>query len=234
MAEEVKAEIKPTLYYGEEEPIKPEKKVPEEKKIVAVLKPIVPEVFAPPVVGYKKPEVAMPVPTEKILLDIEVTNLDHTKGRIICIGTLDLRVPNAEPKIFYDEDEEKMVKDFIDYFNSEGFNQIVGYNISFDVRYIFAKCLRYLIPCDRFAFSDYLDIMQILKQVKLTYVYTLNKPGKLDDWTYFLFGEKKPMSYEDLLRAYARKDIETVINYNKYDLMIEALLYQGIRYILKI
>lgn len=125
---------------------------------------------------------------EKIALDIETASLSPTEGRIICIGVMETN--SGKHIAFYDPNEEKMVRRFINYSEPNGFEETIGYNLLFDIRFIFAKCLKYEIPARHFFSLRYTDLMMILKSAGRT-IYNFNKPGTLDEWSNFLFGDRK-------------------------------------------
>src|SRR4030065_1709890 len=103
------------------------------------------------------------------IIDIETEDLDPKEGRIICIGTKDAE--NGKVTVFFDEDEENMLKDFLGYFHNRNFKEIIGYNILFDIRFIFAKCLRYGLSANGFFSSSITDLMTIMKSVRRIYSY---------------------------------------------------------------
>ena len=234
----------------EEEIIKAKKKerAPPTKKIVAELKPIeeeevaappvkkievelVPEEFLPPEKPYPEHPVT-PVPVDRpVVIDVETTGANPWDSRIICISVKDLTLPDSEIKTFYDEDEEKMVRDFIEWYEQNAFNEVIGFLVAFDFRFIFAKCLRYIIPAPNFFNSRLYDIANILKQVKGEFVYNMNKQGSLNDWSKFLFGLEKTMTISEVFDAYKKKQIDKIIEYNRNDVLLETLIYSAIVYV---
>lgn len=212
---------------SEEEPF-----VPTGVAIVKEMKPKAGESgFFPPAGPYVGvPPTATPagitIPEELFpcVVDIETTGINPWDSRIVCIGAVDPAEPD-DIKVFFDLDEAKVLRDFIDWFNSKAFNQIVGYNVGFDLRFIFAKCMQYRIQCGQFANADLFDIMQVMQQVKQKFVYGRQKPGRLDVWAQLLLGEKKLGTGEDVLKWFEKKKYSKIIKYSKKDVEIELKLY---------
>lgn len=160
-----------------------------------------------------------------LIIDIETTGAEPWADRIICIGVKDPFLPTSEPIVFINDNEEKVVLDFLDYFIRGEYNQLIGYNTAFDFRFIFSKMLYYRIASSEFCTVDLYDIMQVMEQVKQAFVYGYNKSGKLGDWTQNLFGLQKPMDYHELLDAWEKHDFARIVNYNKFDVENEFIIY---------
>jgi DNA polymerase elongation subunit (family B) len=167
----------------------------------------------------------------KIVLDIETASLSPTEGRIICIGIMESN--SGEYIAFCDPDEEEMVRRFISYSESNGFKEIIGYNLLFDIRFIFAKCLKYEIPARRFFSLRYTDLMMILKSAGRR-IYNFNKPGTLDEWSNFLFDDRKVSDSSTLPTLYqeGKIGIEEVVEHNRKDVELTYRLWKRIRYVL--
>jgi len=165
---------------------------------------------------------------KKCVLDIETESLDPKEGRIICIGTRDIE--SSKTIVFYDENEKQMIKDFLEYFHDKGFNEVIGYNILFDIRYIFARCLKYNLFSNGFFKTFYTDLMNIMKSVKN--VYSMNKPGTLNEWTEFLFGAGKVPLPDSICNMFEQGKISEIIEYNKRDLEITQMLWERVEKVL--
>jgi len=161
----------------------------------------------------------------KAVIDIETESLDPKEGRIICIGIKD--VNNGKTTVFHHDNEKEMLRAFLDYFSNKGFNEIIGYNILFDIRFIFAKCLKYNLPANGFFSSDITDLMWIMKSVRKIYSY--NRPGKLDEWAEFLFGAGKYPLPESVPKLFEKGKISQIIEYNKRDVKITFELWKRIQ-----
>lgn len=165
---------------------------------------------------------------KKCVIDIETEDLDPKTGRIICIGAVD--TDSDKPIVFYDENEKQMLKDFLEYFHSKGFAEIIGYNILFDIRYIFARCLKYNINSNGFFHANYTDLMSTMKSVKNR--WSMNRPGKLDEWSEFLFGSGKFPLSGSVKEKYEKGKISEIIEYNKRDVKITFMLWKRVQKVL--
>jgi DNA polymerase elongation subunit (family B) len=166
--------------------------------------------------------------TKKCVLDIETENLDPKVGRIICVGIMDTEV--GRPITFHDENEKQMLIDFLDYFHRKEFREIIGYNVLFDIRFIFGRCLRYGLTSNGFFSAKHTDLMHIMKSVKP--VWSMNKPGTLDEWTEFLFGAGKIRLPDNISNLFEQGKIGQIIQYNKRDVEITYRLWERIQKVL--
>ncbi|GAG39009.1 unnamed protein product, partial [marine sediment metagenome] len=137
---------------------------------------------------------------------------------------------SGEIKIFQDEHEETLIMQFLKYFNKKNYNEVIGFNIPYDLRYIFAKCLKYRIPANGFFSLKQTDLMMILKNVKQG--YNFNQPGKLNDWTKTIFGKQKLYQNTEIPELYRRGRIKDIIEYNTQDLQLEYELWKRITFVL--
>jgi len=162
------------------------------------------------------------------VIDIETSGLEPWKDRLICIGARG----TDEPKtiVFFDDDEETLIKSFVSYYQQKGFGEVIGYNISFDLRFLFAKCLKYELPAPQLFNSFFTDVMDNVRAVKKMYSY--NKPGKLDQWLQFLFGIGKLEKGESVKDLYERREITRIIQYNRQDVDMTYELWKRIRLVL--
>lgn len=170
----------------------------------------------------------MNVMCKKCVIDIETESLDPKEGRIICIGVKDI---GAEKTIvFYNENEEQMIKDFLGYFHNEGFREIIGYNVLFDIRFIFVKCLKYEIASNGFFSATFTDLLTTMKSVRRMYSY--NKPGTLNEWAKFLFDDGKILLSNSIETLYKEGRIDDILNYNKKDLELTFRMWERIEKVL--
>ena len=179
------------------------------------------------------PEVAViSPPTEKeLLINIETTDLMPTKGRIYSIAFLDLTTPGAETQIAVSNDEEALIDDFLNMFEAGGFVKLIGYNLSFDHRYIFTKMMKYRRPSKAFKNIELRDVMQIMKQVKEEFVFGFNKPGSLDAWGKMILGKGKYGSQELMLRKYIQGDFDYVKAFQDRQIELTRDLYSLARFV---
>ena len=207
--------------------------IPEEDR--AVLKfELVPEVpeelpelepYYPAFVPYKPIEYAAPLKAD-LIINIEATGANPWDSRLIVITIRDPSDAEGQPFTFFNELEEAVVRAFLEWFEGQDIERLVGYNTSYDHRFIFACALKYRIPAPKFAAVEIYDIMQVLTQVQRKFVPSMNKPGKLEDWTKYLFGEAKLMTFEQVLEAWGQKRYADIITFNEDQVQKHLMLYR--------
>jgi DNA polymerase elongation subunit (family B) len=166
---------------------------------------------------------------KKCILDIETTDFFPWSGRIICIGIKD--TDTGAIQIFQDAHEETLIMQFLKYFNKQDYSEIIGFNLPYDLRYIFAKCLQYKLPSHDFFSKQQKDLMMILKNVKGG--YNFNKPGTLGDWSKTLLGKKKLFDNLQVPGLYREGRINDIIKYNRNDLELTYELWKRIVFVLE-
>lgn len=165
----------------------------------------------------------------RVVYDLETTSLKPWEGEIICIGLMD--VNKEATTVIREGSEEETVRKFVEYCQDNKVEEVIGYNISFDDRYIFAKCLKYEINCDYF-FNEtwHSDIMEDMKTpVKM---YSSNNPGGLDDWVYYLFDEEKSEENGDVPEMYENGEIERIMDYCRKDVELTYKLWKRVQRVL--
>jgi uncharacterized protein YprB with RNaseH-like and TPR domain len=162
------------------------------------------------------------------VLDIETTGLLPWEDKLVCIGIRD--VDRGKTTVFFDEDEEILLKRFVTYYERNGFHQIIGYNTSFDWRFLFGRCLKYRIPAPKLFNSHIVDLMDNLRSVRRMYSY--NKPGKLDQWLQMVFGIGKLEKGESVKDLFEKREFTRIIQYNKQDVDMTYRLWERIRFVL--
>jgi len=161
------------------------------------------------------------------ILDIE-TNGDPWTGRIISIAIM-----NTETKgiaVFYDENEETLIMHFLQFFNKNGFIHIVGFNIIYDIRYIFGKCLKYQLKANGFFKAKTTDLMMILKGLNKSYNY--NRPGRLAEWAQ-LIGRNTSWKSAPVPVLYQQKKIDEIVAYNREHVQTTYELWKRINLVLE-
>jgi len=164
------------------------------------------------------------------IIGIETESLDPKVGRIICIGIKDIE--SGEIKVFYCPNEEVMVKQFVSFFNKMKYNEIIGYNILFDIRFLFAKCLKYKISARGLFSTRFTDLMIIMKSTRN--IFSLNNAGTFDEWCEFLFHKRKILNPEEIPLIYQGGGIDEIIKYNKDELEMVFRLWERIDYVLRL
>jgi len=171
-------------------------------------------------------------PLKPLVVDIETSGLNPWESRIIVIGCKDV-LAQEEPIVqFSDPDEMKMLEDFLTFFHAGGYNQVIGFNYGFDLRFIFAACMRYRLQCPEIEAAKIYDLANIMKQVKDSYVFNTNKQGDLDSWSRYLLNMKKTMTAEQMLTAWDEGRILDILAYNENDVLLEYYLWGLIKYTL--
>jgi len=207
---------------------------PEEPKIIFIPKEqlpkpeynkLHPEIVVPP--SFEPPA---PVGDKEILINVETTDVKPWKGRIYSIAYLDLSIPGLEPVVLVSDNEEELISNFLRIFEEGSYKKIVGYNVSFDYRYIFTKMMLYRMQSKAFYDADLIDVMQIMEQVKEEFVYGFNKPGTLDEWGKALLGKGKYGSQELMLKKYIQGDFDYVTAFQKRQIELTNGLYQLARF----
>lgn len=169
---------------------------------------------------------------KSVILNIETTGIKPWESRIICISAIDLGDPLLPVIHFIDKDELQMVKGFLDWFNYGGFNEVIGYNVAFDIRFLFVTAMKYQLKWSQLAEVDLYDLQQVMEQVFAKFVYGNNPSGKLDDWAKYLFATEPPISQEAVLEAWVKEDFTSIKNFNEYKVYTCLDMISTIDYVL--
>jgi DNA polymerase elongation subunit (family B) len=161
---------------------------------------------------------------KKCVIDIETESIDPKEGRIICIGLKD--VESGKTIVFYDDSELELLRSFLDFFHNKGFNEIIGYNVMFDIRYIFARCLKYGIQTNGFFKSEFNDLMHTMKSVRK--IWSMNRPGTLEEWSEFLFDDGKIPLSKSIKELFDSGRVTDIINYNKRDVELTFRIWKRV------
>lgn len=153
-------------------------------------------------------------PASELILNVETTTLNPWEGRIMNIAVLDPNELNVNPMIFFDENEETMINAFLDFFEASAYNTFIGYNVSFDYRFLYAVMQRYRKNAPNFMQAKLYDLMEQQKQVKQSYVYGSNPTGKLDEWIDYLFGVKPFADQKQVYAWWQGKEYEKIAEFN--------------------
>lgn len=168
---------------------------------------------------------------KKCIIDIETTSLNPWEGRIICIGLKDIQ--SGDAIVFQDDHEYTMLMRFFEYFNRRKFNEIIGFNIDFDLRFLTAKALKYKITsANGFFTATSTDVMAILNRYKR--LNSTFRWGTLDEWSRFLLGKGKTINGASIPELYRQRRIEEIVKYNENDVEITYELWQCIHTIMEV
>jgi len=172
-----------------------------------------------------------PVVEKELLINIETTDLNPWDGNIYSIAMLELDNPDAAPIILVDNNEQNLVQEFSNFFETGKYTKLVGFKTTFDHRYIFSKLMLYRIKNKAFVDVPMRDIKQIMDQVQEQFVYFPSKTGTLDDWGKHLFGVGKFGDQETLLREYIAGNLDYVRSFQTRQIELEANLYALARFV---
>lgn len=176
---------------------------------------------------YETPE----IPEEKeLLINIETTDLKPWNGRIYSIAMQDLSRPELAPLVLVNSDEKVLISEFLRLFEEADPKRLLGFKLTFDYRFIFAKMMLYRLSSNKFRWVELRDVKQIMDQVKEEFVYFPDKTGTLDNWGKMLFGIGKYSSQEDVLRKFTQGDFDFVSAFQLRQLEITNGLYQLSQY----
>lgn len=226
-----------------------------EEEIVVGLKPITPSVSEIPIPSVSEIPIITPPPIiqgdflssftpsefrkvkapfeaeRDIIINIETTGLLPFESKIYSVAYLDLTSPDAETQVLISDNEEELINAFFNIFDNGNFTRIVGWNISFDYRFLFTIGCLYRRPVPKFYQANLRDVQQIYQQVKEQYVYGFQKPNKLTEWATFLLGIGKLIPQKDLLKKYLSGDFETVDAFQRRQIEMTKGLYDLARYV---
>lgn len=164
-------------------------------------------------------------PAGELIINIETTAVKPWESRLVCIGVLD---PNAlEPKAinFIRESEEATIDEFLEWFEASGYTSFVGYNVSFDYRFIYAVCQKYRRTAKNFMSAKLQDLMQIQKQVKEEFVFGFNPNGTLEEWSTYLFGTVPYAPQKQVFKWIEERNVDEIINFNSDKLAKTYMLW---------
>lgn len=162
--------------------------------------------------------------SRELVLDIETKGLQPYESRIVCIVTKDLQ--REKLYSFQSEDEEEILEEFLQFYGRRDFDCIIGYNILFDIRFIFARALLHQVDGRGFFRTDYEDLMAVMKQVG--YRYSSNNSGGLEDWIKLFFGEEKLMENGSVPEKYEQGKIDEIVEYCEQDVEVTAKLWKRV------
>ena len=161
-------------------------------------------------------------PPKRCILDIEATSIHPWTGRIICIGTKDTQT--GATTIFIQDNEQTLLNDFFHHFDTHAYDQIIGFNLDYDLRYLTGKAFRYKIPAHRFFNVTTTDLMTTLnrnRRLNATFRW-----GTLDEWSRFLLGKGKLHADTSIPELYRQRRLDEIIQHNHTDLELTFELWQ--------
>lgn len=168
-----------------------------------------------------------------VILDIETTGLDPFTDRIVAIGVKRGR----DVRIFTDEEESKILRDFYDYILDEKdplrTQVLVGYNIqNFDIPFITARTLKwgYLVEAGLLRRIYRADLMAIVTR----YLNTKNRNLSLRAVAEFFDIEiNDDISGADVPRLWEERNFGPIIQHCLSDLSVTGQIFERLRYLVE-
>lgn len=192
-------------------------------EIIIPLEKVIPKPYVP----YVPP----PAPPEKkgIVFNIEATGFKPLEDRVISIGLQDPNFPEANPIVLMLADEKQLISAFFEVLEMGGFNELIGYGLSFDYRFILIKAMKYGLFCKEFYDCDLYDLMQACAQGKFSYMYFPQRALKLSDVADYFWSYPKPFSDLEMLKYYASGDYNKVVAFTSSQITRILALYLTFR-----
>ena len=177
------------------------------------------------------PYAPYPAAAEKkgLVFNIETTGFDPLVDRVISIGLQDPMFPEANPIVLMLTDEKQLISAFFEVLKLGNFNELIGYGLSFDYRFILMQAMYYGLTCKEFYDCELYDLMQACAQGKFSYMYFPQKALKLSDIAAFLWDYPKPFSDLEMLKYYAAGDYDKVVAFTSSQITRILALYTTFR-----
>ena len=154
-----------------------------------------------------------------VILDIETTGLKSFENRLVTIG-----VKNADfEKVFYNDDEAELLKEFWEFCESNKIRRFVGWNVHWDCAFLRVRsAIKYKINVPSFSF---LDMRYIIGYGDRYY------PGKMpivEECMGLVDENKLAPGFDggDVPTLFDAGQIDEIIDHNIDDLRSEYLVYQ--------
>jgi hypothetical protein len=197
-------------------------RVPEDQ----ILFPLVPKPETPEI-----PWVPIYETAEKkgIIFNIETNGFDPLSNRVISIGLQDPLFPEYNPTVIIIDDEEQIISAFFEVLKSGGYNELIGYGLGFDYRFILIKAMYYGLTCKEFYDCEIYDLMQAGAQGKFSFVYSPQKALDLSDLANYLWDYPKPFSDVEMIKYYVAGDYTKVIEFTSGQITRILALYLTFR-----
>ena len=203
-----------------------------ELEVGLVRKPVEPPPEPPSPIpsGVVPPGAPGEVPGKKrLILNIETTGYRPWEHRIIAIGYQDPMVPNTFPTIIMLADEAMMIATLFAIIRDEGYNELIGYGLSFDYRFLLIKAMKYNIDCKEFYDMELYDLMQAAAQGKFEFMYKPQSPPSLSDLADYLWGYPKPFTDLEMIKYYAQGQFDKVLEFASSQITRILALYSLFR-----
>jgi hypothetical protein len=161
----------------------------------------------------------------RLCINIETTGVLPYESRLICIGVLDPAPAEVQIMQFANETEEATITEFVDWLNSTGYSELVGYNVAFDFRFLYALMQRYRLVCPAWTAMNLNDLQTQQKQVKQAFVPGQNKAGTLEEWSTYLLGTVPYAKQEQVYTWLKEGNIDEILLFNEDKVVKAYMLY---------
>lgn len=176
--------------------------------------------------GVMIPYVPHEVPEKKgLIINIETNGFRPWEHRIIAIGLQNPMVPSENPTVIMLADEKSMVEALFNLIKENGYNELIGYGLSFDYRFLLIKAMKYGIDCKEFYDMELYDLMQAVAQGKFSFVYKPQSPPSLSNLADYLWGYPKPFTDLEMMKYYALGQFDKVIEFTSGQITRILALY---------
>ena len=164
-----------------------------------------------------------------LFVDIETLGLDPIESRLIAIG-YDL---DGQTEVIIDEDERKVIEDFLKVFNNYNNVVIVGYNIlNFDLPFLVARGLKHGInEVQKIRTTYIVDLMDVVTRYLTT---SKRKWVKQKEICSFLGMETRDViDGSEIPRLFEQKDFESIKQHCLNDLRLTKELFMRLKDLVK-
>jgi hypothetical protein len=161
---------------------------------------------------------------KKCIIDLEMNGTSMWDDKIICISALDTTNP-TEIRTFASEKEEETLIEFLQFFNSHRFTELVGFNVSYDHQCIVTHAIKYRLHIGAFYNIYLMDLMLVLKGRRFTY----NQVGSLNQWAKFLLNKEKMPTEDTIPALYRQGKLDQILLYNQTDVQISYELWRRLQ-----
>lgn len=183
-----------------------------------------------PSISVPKPKVDIKVNKKVIVWDIETSGTDLFSSRVILCSMWDINKPKSELVRLFAQDEEELYKEIAAYFNEEKPDIIVGYNISFELRFAASRMMRYQIQCPGLWNAVPFEEMDIGKKGTMKSLSSTQASGTLEEWETYLFNDTKPYTIEECFEGLRQGRITELYIRNSLCTTVEGDLYKAYIY----
>ena len=157
-------------------------------------------------------------PRPEMIIDTETTALLPFDGRLTVIACV---TSDQRTFISCDQDEAKMLREFVEFLDEVQPIRIFGFNVGFDLRWIYTKCLQHKISMPVEMRSRLIDLRKVLGCGEYQPKGTLNDYAKL-----FGFGEKLAESGKAAIALWQNGQFQQLMAYCMQDVKLTAMLVQ--------